>query len=155
VRTYAEHAPCVVCVRPVLPVKGEHLSFFLARRTCGDAACRDELRSRTHLAKAAARMAAAIVEWSPGCAVTKLAQRHNVKAEKLRQRLLELGHKPKAAEPRVLEAPKARKGRGPPTDHLLLALVKTYGPRAAPAPAPAAARPTPRPAASALAPPPR
>jgi hypothetical protein len=145
---------CVICSRFVHREKGEREELWRSRKACS-LPCRDELRSRTQLAKAAARMAAAVVEWSPGCAVSKLAQRHNVKAEKLRQRLLELGHKPKAAEPRAFEAPKARKDRGPPTDHLLLALVKTYGPRAAPAPAPAAARPTPRPAASALAPPPR
>lgn len=129
---YAAHAPCVICAGPVLPVCGELVHYHAARTTCS-LACRNELRSRSLVERAAARLAEAVRTWRPGSATSLHAQRFSLKHETLKTALQAAGHRLAGGRVKVevLAKEKRRRRNQPPRDFLLEALQRVYGPRAA------------------------
>jgi hypothetical protein len=129
---YASHAPCVICAGPVEPVCGELVHYHAARTTCSSI-CRNELRSQTQMKRAAGRLAQAVVAWTPGASVTKLAQHHGIKGERLRDELVARGcdlTRARRGQPGRPPGSRTRHRKGgPPRDFLLEALLEAYGPR--------------------------
>jgi hypothetical protein len=126
------HAPCVICAGPIKRESGEREELWLSRKACS-LPCRDQMRSRTQLARAATRLAQAVVAWTPGVSVTKLAQHHGIKGERLRDELVARGcdlTRARRGQPGRPPGSRTRHRKGgPPRDFLLEALLEAYGPR--------------------------
>jgi hypothetical protein len=132
---------CAVCGRPIRRERGEREEIYLSRRACS-MPCRDELRSRTQLARAGARLEEAVRTWRQGLtAPSTHAQRYGVTTERFRDALRAAGRAAEAAAVPRAQAreptPPRRRPRSCPEgwpleDLLLVRLREVYGQRHSP-----------------------